>query len=105
MNVLEWAVNSVLGSKFTQSTGAIDVIAIRKHDGSMSCSPFHVKLGKVSKKGERRVVTLKVNGKEVSLLMKLGPAGEVRLFIINSLLYCIVYYYICNRLLYKGIFC
>ena len=78
MNVLEWAVCSVLGSTLNSphSTGAIDVIAVRRMDGSVCCSPFHVKLGKVSKKGERRIVTLKVNSKDVSLSMKLGPAGE-----------------------------
>jgi len=81
MNVIEWAVSSVLGSTLnnSHSTGAIDVIAIRRTDGSgsvVSCSPFHVKLGKASKKGERRLVTLRVNSEDVSLSMKLGPAGE-----------------------------
>jgi len=79
MNVIEWAVSSVLGSTLhnnSHSTGAIDVIAIRRADGSLCCSPFHVKLGKASKKGERRLVTLRVNNEDVSLSMKLGPAGE-----------------------------
>lgn len=78
MNVIEWAVSSVLGSTLhnSHSTGAIDAIAIRRADGSLCCSPFHVKLGKASKKGERRLVTLRVNSKDVSLSMKLGPAGE-----------------------------
>ena len=78
MNVIEWAVSSVLGSTLhnSHSTGAIDVIAIRRADGSLCCSPFHVKLGKASKKGERRLVTLRVNSEDVSLSMKLGPAGE-----------------------------
>lgn len=75
MNVFEWAVSSVLGSPNSQS-GAIDVIAVRKPDGTLSCSPFHVKLGKASKSGEKRIVKLKVNGKDVELSMKLGPAGE-----------------------------
>lgn len=75
MNVFEWAVNSVLGSQ-TLQTGAIDVVAIRRGDGRMFCSPFHVKLGKVSKKGEKRIVKLRVNGNEIDLSMKLGPAGE-----------------------------
>lgn len=61
MNVLEWAVSSVLGSPNAQG-GAIDVIAVRKPDGSLSCSPFHVKLGKAGKPGEKRVVKLTVNG-------------------------------------------
>jgi len=73
--VFEWAVSSVLGSPNSQS-GAIDVIAVRKPDGTLSCSPFHVKLGKASKSGEKRIVKLKVNGKDVELSMKLGPAGE-----------------------------
>lgn len=76
MNVmLEWAVSSVLGSPSSQA-GAIDVVAVRKPDGTISCSPFHVKLGRTSKKGEKKIVNLKVNGKSVDLSMKLGPAGE-----------------------------
>ncbi len=75
-HVIEWAVSSVLGSPNVQQAGAIDVIAVRRADGSISCSPFHVKLGKIPKKGEKKIVTLKVNGKDVSLSMKLGPAGE-----------------------------
>ena len=69
--MLEW----VLGSPSAQA-GAIDVIAVRRADGTLSCSPFHVKLGKASKKGEKKIVKLKVNGKDVDLSMKLGPAGE-----------------------------
>jgi phosphatidate phosphatase LPIN len=69
--VLEW----VMGMPSAQA-GAIDVIAVRKADGTISCSPFHVKLGKASKKGEKKIVKLKVNGKAVDLSMKLGPAGE-----------------------------
>lgn len=76
MNVVfEWAVSSVLGSPNAQA-GAIDVIAIRKQDESLSCSPFHVKLGKSSKKGEKGIVKVKVNKQDVELSMKLGPAGE-----------------------------
>jgi hypothetical protein len=56
--------------------GAIDVIAVRRPDGSISCSPFHVKLAKASKKGEKKIVNLKVNGQVVDLSMKVGPAGE-----------------------------
>lgn len=72
--VIEWA-SSVLGAQNIQA-GAIDVIAVRHSDGSITCSPFHVKLGKIPKKGEKKIVTLKVNGQDVSLSMKLGPAGE-----------------------------
>lgn len=74
MNVVfEWA-TSVL-SPHSQA-GAIDVIAIRKEDGSLSCSPFHVKLGRSARKGEKGIVKMRVNGEEVELSMKLGPAGE-----------------------------
>jgi phosphatidate phosphatase PAH1 len=69
--VLEW----VMGSPHSPA-GAIDVIAIRNPDGTLACSPFHVQLGKPAKKGEKKVVKLRVNGKSVDLSMKLGPAGE-----------------------------
>lgn len=75
MSLFEWASSFVGGSTNTQA-GAIDIIAIRRSDGSLSCSPFHVKLGKIPKKGEKKLVSLKVNGKDVPLSMKLGPAGE-----------------------------
>ncbi len=71
MNVLEW----FLGAQ-TLPAGAIDVIAVRRDDGSLLCSPFHIKLGKASKKGEKKMVKIRVNGKEVEVFMKLGQAGE-----------------------------
>lgn len=71
MNVLEW----FLGSQALPA-GAIDVVAVRHEDGSLLCSPFHIKLGKAAKKGEKKIVKLRVNGKEVDVFMKLGPAGE-----------------------------
>ena len=75
MSLFEWATSFVGGSTNTQA-GAIDIIAVRRSDGSLSCSPFHVKLGKIPKKGEKKIVSLKVNGRDVPLSMKLGPAGE-----------------------------
>ena len=88
-SVLEWAVNSVLGTRV--GAGAIDVVAIRGSDGKItSCSPFHVKLpasnvppsrakkkeGEAPSKRDKRVVKMKVNGREVELSMKVGSAGE-----------------------------
>lgn len=70
MLVVEWLIGA------PQQSGAIDVVAIKKNDGSISCSPFHVKLNKGSKHGDRKVVKLRVNGVEAKLSMKLGPAGE-----------------------------
>ena len=45
-------------------------------DGTIHCSPFHVKLSNVSRKGENKVVKMKLNGTELKLQMKLGRAGE-----------------------------
>ena len=41
--VLEWAVSSVYTTKV--DVGAIDVVAVQRRDGSIRCSPFHVKIG------------------------------------------------------------
>ena len=58
-------------------TGAIDVVAVRDSFGNLSCSPFHVKLNKLAKKGDScRTVKLAVNTRDVALSMKLGSAGE-----------------------------
>lgn len=75
MNVLGWAAN-LWGNNAALPSGAIDVIAVRQPDGSLICSPFHVKLGRSCKKGEKKLVKLRVNGKEVDVCMRLGPAGE-----------------------------
>jgi nicotinate-nucleotide pyrophosphorylase len=59
------------------TSGAIDVVAIKDYSGNLSCSPFHVKLSKLGKKGDScRVVKLAVNSRDVALRMKLGGAGE-----------------------------
>lgn len=50
------------------------MVAIKKEDGTIECSPFHVKFVRLGK--GKRVVKLKVNGKSVPLSMKLGKAGE-----------------------------
>ena len=54
------------------------MVAIRRCDGSIDCSPFHVKMIHGAKKGDSRpkTIKIKVNGKQVSLTMKLGTAGE-----------------------------
>lgn len=76
MNVFGWAANLLSQSPALQPSGGIDVVAIKHADGTLSCSPFHVKLGKTCKKGEKRLVRLRVNGNEVDVCMRLGPAGE-----------------------------
>lgn len=109
MNVmLEWAVNSVYtpgkaygygredlyGYSDVEGSGAIDVIAIRRADGSLCCSPFHVKIGNGKKKKVYRKTAKSIPDDEKDkgvvklrrvcspetesryLSMKLGPAGE-----------------------------
>ncbi|XP_039981204.1 phosphatidate phosphatase LPIN1 isoform X2 [Xiphias gladius] len=58
-------------------SGCIDVIVVRQPDGSLQCSPFHVRFGKmgVLRSGEK-VVDIEINGEPVSLQMKLGDNGE-----------------------------
>ncbi len=57
--------------------GAIDIIAVRQPDGSLKSTPFHVRFGRLQVvKPRDKVVTVRVNGVEVALKMKLGRSGE-----------------------------
>ncbi|KAJ0002076.1 hypothetical protein NQD34_001872 [Periophthalmus magnuspinnatus] len=58
-------------------SGCIDVIVVRQPDGSLQCSPFHVRFGKMGVlRSREKVVDIEVNGEPVSLHMKLGENGE-----------------------------
>ncbi|XP_020786569.2 phosphatidate phosphatase LPIN2-like isoform X2 [Boleophthalmus pectinirostris] len=58
-------------------TGAIDVIVVRQPDGSLQCSPFHVRFGKLGVlRSKEKVVDIEINGEAVDLHMKLGDNGE-----------------------------
>ncbi|XP_044201895.1 phosphatidate phosphatase LPIN1 isoform X2 [Thunnus albacares] len=58
-------------------SGCIDVIVVRQPDGSLKCSPFHVRFGKMGVlRSREKVVDIEVNGEPVSLHMKLGENGE-----------------------------
>lgn len=58
-------------------SGAIDVIVVEQEDGSLSCSPFHVRFGKFSLlRPSEKKVEFKVNGKKQNFAMKLGEEGE-----------------------------
>ncbi|XP_077191553.1 phosphatidate phosphatase LPIN3 isoform X2 [Paroedura picta] len=58
-------------------TGCIDVIVVRQPDGSLLCSPFHVRFGKLRVlRSTEKVVDIEVNGESVDLRMKLGDNGE-----------------------------
>ncbi|KAF2450707.1 LNS2-domain-containing protein [Karstenula rhodostoma CBS 690.94] len=58
-------------------SGAIDVIVVEQEDGSLACSPFHVRFGKyqILRPSDKKVV-FKVNGEQQDYAMKLGEGGE-----------------------------
>jgi len=58
-------------------SGAIDVIVIEQEDGTLLCSPFHVRFGKFSLlRPYEKKVEFKVNGAKQNYSMKLGEGGE-----------------------------
>nr|XP_057945092.1 phosphatidate phosphatase LPIN1 [Doryrhamphus excisus] len=58
-------------------SGCIDVIVVRQPNGSLQCSPFHVRFGKMGVlRSREKVVDIEINGEPVSLHMKLGENGE-----------------------------
>ena len=70
-------VQSALGLNPATLSGAIDVIVVEHPDGSIHCTPFHVRFGKMKLLNPKaKVVTIEVNGKPTDLRMKMGRAGE-----------------------------
>lgn len=58
-------------------SGAIDVIVIEQEDGSLACSPFHVRFGKFALlRPHEKKVEFKVNNVKQNYSMKLGEGGE-----------------------------
>ncbi|KAM3602570.1 uncharacterized protein V6R79_006432 [Siganus canaliculatus] len=58
-------------------SGCIDVIVVRQPNGSLQCSPFHVRFGKMGVlRSKEKVVDMEINGEPVDLHMKLGDNGE-----------------------------
>jgi phosphatidate phosphatase LPIN len=58
-------------------SGAIDVIVVEQEDGSLACSPFHVRFGKFSLlRPSEKKVEFKVNDVKQDYAMKLGDGGE-----------------------------
>ncbi|KAI9719411.1 MAG: hypothetical protein M1812_003482 [Candelaria pacifica] len=58
-------------------SGAIDVIVVEQEDGSLSCSPFHVRFGKFSLlRPYEKKVEFRVNNAKQDYAMKLGEGGE-----------------------------
>jgi len=58
-------------------SGAIDVIVVEQEDGSLACSPFHIRFGKFSLlRPSEKKVEFKVNGEKINYPIKLGEGGE-----------------------------
>lgn len=58
-------------------SGAIDVIVVEHDDGTLACSPFHVRFGKFSLlRPSDKKVEFRVNGLKQEYSMKLGEGGE-----------------------------
>ena len=58
-------------------SGAIDVIVVEHEDGSLACSPFHVRFGKFSLlRPYEKKVEFKVNDIKQDYAMKLAEGGE-----------------------------
>uniref|UniRef100_A0A671VBM3 phosphatidate phosphatase n=1 Tax=Sparus aurata TaxID=8175 RepID=A0A671VBM3_SPAAU len=76
-------------------SGCIDVIVVRQPDGSMQCSPFHVRFGKMGVlRSREKVVDIEINGEPVSLHMKF-LSGFLIFFNSNIYAVCEIYY-ICH---------
>lgn len=58
-------------------SGAIDVIVVEQEDGTLACSPFHVRFGKFSLlRPYEKKVEFQVNNVKQNYAMKLGEQGE-----------------------------
>ena len=58
-------------------SGAIDVIVVEGSDGTLACSPFHVRFGKFSLlRPSEKKVEFRVNDVKQDYAMKLGDGGE-----------------------------
>ncbi|ELR06301.1 hypothetical protein VC83_01316 [Pseudogymnoascus destructans] len=58
-------------------SGAIDVIVVEQEDGSLACSPFHVRFGKFSLlRPSEKKVEFRVSNVKQDYAMKLGDGGE-----------------------------
>lgn len=58
-------------------SGAIDVIVVEQEDGSLACSPFHIRFGKFSLlRPSDKKVEFQINGEKQDFPMKLGEGGE-----------------------------
>ena len=53
------------------------MIVVEREDGTLHSSPFHVRFGKLKiLKTRKKIVSLKINGAETELKMRLSKGGE-----------------------------
>lgn len=58
-------------------SGAMDIIVIKQEDGSIKSTPFHVRFGTLKiVKSKEKLISIKINGEDVSLKMKLSSSGD-----------------------------
>ncbi|KAJ1548566.1 Nuclear elongation and deformation protein 1, partial [Cladochytrium tenue] len=58
-------------------SGAIDVVVVEQESGELTCSPFHVRFGKLKLlRPVEKKVSISINGNPTNLAMKVGEAGE-----------------------------
>ncbi|KAG2377820.1 hypothetical protein C9374_008905 [Naegleria lovaniensis] len=59
------------------ASGAIDIVVVEQPDGSLKCTPFHVRFGRLKVlRSKEKVIRIMVNGKLTELCMKTGETGE-----------------------------
>ena len=76
-NAVSWIKDVYSDINPSTLSGAIDIIVIEHPDGSLSCSPFHVRFGKTSiLRTQDQKVDLKVNGTICNIQMRVGDIGE-----------------------------
>ncbi|KAF4631988.1 hypothetical protein G7Y89_g6146 [Cudoniella acicularis] len=82
LRILSFPNSNLYGNKqsplrCTTLSGAIDVIVVEQEDGSLACSPFHVRFGKFSLlRPFEKKVEFRVNDAKQDYAMKLGEGGE-----------------------------
>ncbi|GAM19951.1 hypothetical protein SAMD00019534_031260 [Acytostelium subglobosum LB1] len=58
-------------------SGAIDILVVPQTDGSLKCTPFHIRFGKLQLiSSSEKIISIYVNAQKTDLQMKLGHAGE-----------------------------
>jgi phosphatidate phosphatase LPIN len=88
------ALSSLFDLNKSVLSGAMDVIVVRQKDGSLKSTPFYARFGSFKIiKSKEKIVSIKVNGIETDVKMKLSSSGDAyflesennRLSLINNL--------------------